>query len=80
MELKPCPFCGKEATLFQIPDNSEEEGRLHPRWTWNNSGLWVVGCDTPMCLGNYNNEAMVFFTSFGAKEAWNRRQTDERII
>ena len=35
-ELKPCPFCGKEAMMFCMPKNENLPGNL-----------WIVGCDGP---------------------------------
>lgn len=37
--LKPCPFCGGEAHIFQIQENSKLQSRL-----------WVVRC--PVCGAN----------------------------
>lgn len=63
IELLPCPFCGSEAITFQIPDESPYR---HP-------GLWVVGCETEDCFGNYNHVTMVFSSEETAAEAWNTR-------
>lgn len=72
-DLKPCPFCGGEAIIFQIPYNSEEELHQHPYWFWNNPGWFTVGCLTDMCIANVNYEMMLFLNSKEAAEAWNRR-------
>lgn len=72
-DLKPCPFCGGEAIIFQIPYNSEEELHQHPYWFWNNPGWFTVGCLTDMCIANVNHEMMLFLNSKEAAEAWNRR-------
>ena len=72
-KLKPCPFCGGEAVLFQIPYNTTAELQKHPKWFWNNPGLWTIGCDTDMCIANYNHAMMLFLNSKQAIEAWNRR-------
>lgn len=76
--LNPCPFCGGEATVFQIPENDREERRLHPKWDWNYPGRIIVGCWTEMCMGNINNMAMVFTTKESATETWNRRNENAR--
>ena len=71
---KPCPFCGAEAITFQIPENTEEETKMHPKWQWNNPGMWVVGCDDdPLCMGNYNHVTMLFTSKEQAISTWNRR-------
>lgn len=73
-DLKPCPFCGGKAITFQIPENTEEETKTHPKWQWNNPGMWVVGCDEdPLCMGNYNHVTMLFITKEHAVSTWNRR-------
>jgi len=73
IELKKCPFCGGKAYTFHIPDNNEEEQKLHPKWRWNNAGMWVVGCHEDMCMGSINNVTMIFVTEEQAAEAWNKR-------
>lgn len=30
--LKRCPFCGGEADVFRIPENTPEEMATHPDW------------------------------------------------
>lgn len=75
--LKSCPFCGGEARTFQMPQNTIAEIEKHPKWTWKNPGMWVVGCDTGMCYGNINNVTMCFYTERTAAKAWNRRADDE---
>lgn len=72
-ELKPCPFCGGEATLIHIPDNTDEENEKHPYWQWRYPDRWVVGCDSSNCLGNYNNVAIAFIDKDVAIKTWNRR-------
>jgi hypothetical protein len=72
-ELKPCPFCGGEATIFQIPQNTTAEYVQHPKWTWFYSGLFTIGCETDGCMANYNNVAMLFVNPQSAINAWNRR-------
>ena len=77
MTLKPCPFCGGEAVLFQIPYNTEAELSLHPKWFWKHEGEWVIGCDTEMCYANHNNMAMTFLTIKEAVETWSRRAGEQ---
>ena len=71
--LKRCPFCGKDAHTFHIPENTKAEQKKHPFWEWKNGGMWAVGCWTSGCIGDINNVAMVFITEELAIEAWNRR-------
>lgn len=72
-ELKPCPFCGKQAYAMAIPENTPAENASHPKWSWNNPGKWVVGCFSEMCMGNINHMSMIFVDEQGAVEAWNKR-------
>lgn len=76
-ELKLCPFCGGKAETFHIPDNDEEEMKLHPNWKWNYPNMWVVGCDDWDCLGYLGHYTMIFGTEESAIEAWNRRAVDD---
>lgn len=76
--LKRCPFCGKPATTFQIPENTPEEIALHPKWRWNNPCKWIVGCeDDSECMGNINHVTRLFLTEESAIEAWNRRANND---
>lgn len=72
-KIKNCPFCGDKARTFHIPENDENEMSQHPKWAWNNPGMWVIGCDTEMCMGNINHFTMVFVTDEDAIETWNKR-------
>jgi hypothetical protein len=72
VELKPCPFCGGEAVLFRIPENTKEEMEQHPNWYWRYSGSCVIGCRTNMCVANFNR-SIIYFSQEMAVEAWNRR-------
>ena len=72
-KLKLCPFCGGKAETFHIPENDELEKRNHPLWNWRNPGMWVVGCSTPVCIGNMNNVSLLFFSEESAVLAWNKR-------
>ena len=74
IKIKNCPFCGGEAKTFHIPENTEEENKKHPLWNWNHPGMWVIGCDTPLCFGNINHKAMLFFDEESAVEIWNKRK------
>ena len=38
--------------------------------------LWIVGCNTLMCLGNINHASMYFVDAESAVETWNRRAND----
>ena len=69
----PCPFCGQEASIFQIPENTPEEQAEHPKWIWKAPGWYVIGCSTEMCFGNINHMTMAFFTEDSARKAWNTR-------
>lgn len=73
-KIKPCPFCGGKATTFHIPENNKEEMKQHPDWKWNCPGMWVIGCDTEMCMGNMNYFTMVFVDEESAIETWNKRR------
>lgn len=77
-ELKKCPFCGRKATTFHIPENDEKEMKTHPKWEWNYPGMWVIGCDTEMCMGNINHFTMVFVDEQSAIETWNKRVYPEQ--
>jgi hypothetical protein len=71
--IKPCPFCGGDARVWRIPQNDEEEMKQHPKWKWNFPGMWVIGCETPMCPGNINSFGMVFVSRGSAIGKWNCR-------
>lgn len=72
-KIKHCPFCGEKAETFRIPENDEKEMAQHPKWKWNYPGMWVIGCNTEMCMGNINHFTMVFVDEESAIETWNRR-------
>lgn len=72
--IKRCPFCKCKGEVFLIPDNDTEENEFHPGWRWNDSGLWVIGCDTPNCFGNMNHKTMVFLSKEQAIKIWNNRK------
>lgn len=60
--IKPCPFCGGEATVTKVPKG------LY------GAGLYVIGCEQDnLCMGNINHFTMLFYTQESAIEHWNRR-------
>lgn len=73
-KIKPCLFCGENAITFHIPHNEEKENVQHPKWEWNYPGMWVIGCDTEMCMGNINHFTMVFADEKSAIDTWNKRR------
>ena len=65
-ELKPCPFCGREAVVYQIPEDSKIN-RLY----WN---VWIVGCNGEIvCPGYVWKTAPIYVTKESAIEHWNKR-------
>lgn len=80
-KILPCPFCGEKAKTFHIPENDEEEMKKHPKWKWNNPGMWVIGCDTNyMCIGNINHFGTLFLTEEDAIKTWNTRKPMEKVV
>ena len=71
--IRACPFCGKEAHTFQVPENTPGELATHPEWRWRYPGMWLVGCYTEGCMGDLNHFTMVFLSEEDAIEAWNKR-------
>lgn len=78
-ELKKCPFCGGEAYVEQIPENTEEERKQRPNWNWNFPGMWVAGCRTPSCLGRLESFNSVFVSRRSAVNKWNDRPTGKWV-
>ena len=78
IDLKPCPFCGEEAILFHIPKNTEEEIARHPKWAWNYPNTWIVGCNSPLCIGELGGNTLHYMTEEQAAKYWNRRANDDR--
>lgn len=70
-EILPCPFCGEKANTFHIPKDD-------PDFKWNYPGMWVIGCNTGMCMGNINNVGMIFSEEKDAVEMWNTRKSVEK--
>ena len=67
-ELKPCPFCGGEADVSQLPENP---GDLR-------SMMFVVGCDGvngSLCPGCKYKLSPFYTTKKLAIEMWNNRAT-----
>lgn len=61
-EALPCPFCGCEACVRQLPDKSRYAGK------------WAVGCfEDENCLGSYKNVRRLFTERADAVAAWNIR-------
>lgn len=60
-ELKPCPFCGKEAWLGNLPMELER-----------GAVIYRVGCSDSECIG-YETMSMEFDSKDDALAAWNRR-------
>ena len=65
-ELKPCPFCGGEATLFQIKCITHSNG---------GAGMFQVKCVNLQC--NVSPKTMYESSKDEAIVAWNRRANDE---
>lgn len=63
-ELKPCPFCGGEADIVDIPSHRDHSMEL------------IVTCVADGCL--YECATPAFTTEAEAIAAWNRRAADER--
>ena len=68
-ELKPCPFCGGEATL--------KWDTRYPRPDCNRIVAFEVVCINSECI-IYNADDVYFYTPEEAIEAWNRRANDDR--
>lgn len=61
-KLKPCPFCGGEAMIMQLPVGSKAQG------------LYTVGCiEDSMCFGHLSHVSMVFVSKQTAADTWNKR-------
>lgn len=63
-ELKPCPFCGGEATISSVPEG-----------TWDK---FIPHCKSVGCLAFYIgfSDEGLYGTKEKAIEAWNRRVDD----
>lgn len=60
--LKPCPFCGKDAYIG--------------KYEKNNIVKYTIHCVTPFCIANGKNSRL-FMTKNAAAEAWNIRLYQE---
>ena len=68
-DLKPCPFCGGEASVV----------RSYPQTLFSDEGAtchFKVTCHTMGCLGSAIN--LWDYTKERARAAWNRRANDEQ--
>lgn len=75
IKIKSCPFCGGVSETFHIPENDTKKMGKHPKlWKWNYPGMWVIGCNTDMCMGNINHITMIFTDEESAIKAWNQRK------
>lgn len=62
-ELKPCPFCGGEAT---VTDGEDCDGVQ----------VFFVGCRTKTCICDAWDSARYFYSEAEAIKMWNRRADD----
>lgn len=63
-ELKPCPFCGGEAFLHEIPPHTHLIAKFMP----DHMGSWAVECGQPDCGTGLLRDGRE-----DAISAWNRR-------
>ena len=64
-ELKPCPFCGREAMLLNVAGTD----------------IYVVGCsDDNLCPGYAGKLAPWYFGKELATVMWNRRETPDKEV
>lgn len=63
--LKPCPFCGSEPNMFQVPENRYGETA---KWGW------FVQCSNMGCYAYKSEQPNMGDQSFmHAVEDWNKR-------
>lgn len=64
--LKPCPFCGMPAKLYQAEH------------TTLGGIFWFVGCDeSPLCPGYLWKLSPLYVSKEQAIEAWNERKVKQ---
>lgn len=64
IKLKPCPFCGGEATIMQL----------------DSGHYVIGCDDDYMCLANINHKTMIFSSEEVAISHWNTRKPMDRIV
>lgn len=68
IELKPCPFCGGEAKIFQVGIDANPDSVLN--------GTFVIGCDGingSLCPGYIYKCSPVYMSKELAVKMWNDR-------
>ena len=61
-KLLPCPFCGGEAMVIQLPVGSKSQG------------MYTVGCyEDGFCIGHIGHISMTFVSKQTAADTWNKR-------
>ena len=59
--LKPCPFCGKDAIIRELK-------------LVIGDSTWVTGCQTDYCWGQFNKMGYPrYYSKEDAVKAWNKR-------
>ena len=69
-DLLPCPFCGSDATLFQLQENLGPPSLTH-------SLYWTIGCYTEDCRCQLQGAVRGWPRKKDAALAWNTR-ADQR--
>lgn len=71
-EIKPCPFCGEEAKIFQVGIDANPDSVLN--------GTFIIGCDGPngsLCPGYAYGSSPFYTTRELAIRMWNNREHDD---